>query len=277
MKKNILIMGAGYIGMKLRDEWQCTISDRIVSTLKEIETEIDTHRPDILINCIGYTGANNVDDCELDKDGTLFANTFIPIMLAEACLRRGIKLVHISSGCIYHFDYAWDPLPEEKRGDYFDLFYSRSKIYAEGALEASLGKYGILVLRIRIPLDIHPHPKNVLTKLIKYKRVIDIPNSLTYIPDFIKAMKHLLEMDAHGVYNVVNRGGLRYPELMEVYRNYVPDFTYETIKYEALKLRRTNLLLSTRKLESTGFPVRDIKDVLDECVQHYIMEGQKVH
>ncbi len=137
-------------------------------------------------------------------------------------------------------------------------------------METLSSKYPFLVLRIRIPLDNRPHPKNVLDKLIRYKKVIDIPNSLTYIPDFIEAVKHFLDSDFRGVYNVVNKGVLRYPELMDVYRKYKPEFQYEIIDYKKLGLVRTNLVLSTDKLERSGFKARGVNEVLDECVQSYL-------
>ena len=212
-----------------------------------------------------------MDDCELNKDRTLSANVFAPLILAEAAIINGVKLIHVGSGCIYRFDYSKDkPIKEDKIPDFFDLFYSRTKIYSEMALEALSHKYDILIVRTRIPLDNRSHPKNLLTKLIEYKKVIDLPNSVIYIPDFMKALKHLIKINAKGIYNVVNKGGLRYRELLDVYRKYKPGFKYEVIDYKGLKLTRTNLILSTEKLEKSGFKIRNIKEVLEECVQAYL-------
>ncbi|MCX5704368.1 MAG: hypothetical protein NT066_07780, partial [Candidatus Omnitrophica bacterium] len=105
---------------------------------------------------------------------------------------------------------------------------------------------------------------------INYKKVIDIPNSITFIPDFIKALKHLIESNRKGLFNIVNKGGLRYPELLDVYKKYAPNFQYEVIDFEKLNLVRSNLILSTEKLEKTGFKVRDIHEVLEECVKNYL-------
>lgn len=266
----ILIFGKGFIGSRIQEELSFPIAERRIFSFKDAEEEIKKFNPEIIINCIGHIG-KNVDECEKDKDKTLIANTFVPIILAEVALRNKIKLVHISSGCIYKFDYKKDkPIKEEKIPDFFDLFYSRTKIYSERALEALCNKFNILIVRLRIPLDNRPHPKNLLTKLIDYKNIIDIPNSVTYIPDFLKVLKYLIEIDAKGIFNVVNRGALRYPELLEVYRKYVPDFEYRIIDYKELNLVRTNLILSTRKLERTGFKVRHIHEVLEECVKDYI-------
>ncbi len=270
MINKILIIGRGFIGTKLAEVFKCRISDAKIQSLQQAEDEINKFNPEIVINCAGFTG-RNVDDCELNREKSLMSNTFAPIILAEAALRNNIRLVHISSGCIYHFDYSRGlPITEDKIPDYFELFYSRTKIYAERALEALAKNYPILIARIRIPLDDRPHPKNLLTKLINYKKVIDIPNSVTYIPDFLAALRHLIKIQAGGIYNIVNKGGLVYPELMEIYKSRVPGFKYKVIDYKKLNLNRTNLILSTKKLEGTGFRVRQINACLEECVKNYL-------
>lgn len=270
-KERVLILGKGFIGSRLQEALGCSISVKKIFTLRGAEEEIKKYSPKVVINCVGYTG-RNVDECELKKEKTLTSNSFVPFMIAEAAIRANCRLIHISSGCIYHYDYSrgQQPITEDRIPDFFDLFYSRSKIYAERALETLSSKYPVLILRIRMPLDNRPHQKNILDKLIRYKRVIDIPNSLTYIPDFIKAVEHFLDSDFRGIYNVVNKGALRYPELMEVFRKYKPEFQYEIIDYKKLDLVRTNLILSTEKLERSGFNVRGINEVLDECVQSYL-------
>lgn len=229
------------------------------------------YQPRVLINCVGHVGRNNVDDCERDMNKSLLANTFLPIWLGEIAFRNVIKLVHISSGCIYHYNYKWQkPIAEEETPDYYTLFYSRTKIYADSVLNSLSQRCNILIVRIRVPLDIYPHPRNILTKLINYKRIIDVPNSITYIPHFLKALRYLIDRDARGTFNVVCKGGLRYPQLLDVYKKYSPGFEYEVIPLKDLKLNRTNLILSTKKLEKTGFEVSKITEVLEECVKKYI-------
>lgn len=271
MNNKILVFGKGFIGKRVQEELDCAVSEKVIKSFDDAEEEIKQHKPSIIINCIGHTGARNVDDCELDKDKTLSANVFVPFLLAEAAIRNRVKLIHVGTGCIYHFDYSKGvAIDEETTPDFFDLFYSRTKIYTDMALKVLSDKFDILILRIRIPLDNRPNPRNLLTKLISYKKIIDIPNSVVYIPDFIQALKHLIKIEAKGIYNVVNKGALRYSELLDVYKKYVPDFEYEIVDYRNLKLTRTNLLLSTEKLEKSGFRIRDINEVLEECVQEYL-------
>lgn len=275
-KNDILILGKGYIGSKIHKAFRCNISSIKVYSLTDIEDIVNQYNPKIIINCIGYTGIKNTDDCELDKDNVLLTNVFIPIMLAEFCIRKSIKLIHIGSGCIYHF-YSGNkkslPITEEDKPNFFDLYYSRSKIYSERALEPLSSQFNILIPRIRIPIDSKPHSKNILTKLINYKKIIDYPsNSVTYIPDFIKALKHLIEIDARGIYNAVNRGVLKWSELLDIYKKYDKDFRYKLIKPG--KLVRTNIILSTKKLEDSGFKMRDIHQVISNknFMKNYIKE-----
>ncbi|MBF0489403.1 MAG: sugar nucleotide-binding protein [Candidatus Omnitrophica bacterium] len=271
MNNRVLILGNGYIASRLQKQWGCPVYDKKILSYQDAVDAIKKYKPTVLVNCIGYVGERNVDDCELDVDRCLLANTMVPIWLGEVAFRKAIKLVHISSGCVYHYDYKKQkPMTEEQLPDYFKLFYSRTKIYAEGVLNTLVKNSNVLIVRIRIPLDRTPHPRNLLTKLIKYKKVINIPNSITYIPDFIKALEHLLKMDARGIFNIVNKGGLKYSALMDIYKKSVPDFKYKIISPEDLHLDRTNLLLSVRKLEKTGFKVQKINDVLLECVEHYV-------
>lgn len=269
--RRILILGAGYIGRRIQQETGYVICDQKISSYQDLLAIVKKYKPHTLINCAGYVGKNNIDDCEKAIDECLLANTFLPIWLGELACRTKIKVVHISSGCIYHYRYTKDkPIREGKKPDYNDLFYSRSKIYADQVLEHLTKSFNILILRIRVPLDIYPHPRNLLTKLIKYKKVISEPNSVTYIPDFIKALEHLLKIKAKGTFNVAVKGGLRYKQLLEAYQLHVPGFKFTKTSLKKLGLARTSLVLSTKKLEKTGFAVRGPEDILNECVGKYL-------
>lgn len=271
MNKDILIFGKGFIGERLQQEFDAPVSQARITSFLDAEREVKLACPKLIINTIGHIG-RNVDDCELDKDKTLQANAFVPLILAEVALRNNIRFVHISSGCIYHYDYASDvPIDEERPPDFYELFYSRTKIYSEQPLNLLSKKYPILIARIRVPLDSRSHPKNLLNKLINFRNsVSDIPNSVSYIPDSIAALRHLIAKNATGVYNLVNKGALRYDELLEVYKKYVPGFDYHIVDFRKLNLVRTNLILSTNKLKQSGFKVRDIHEVLEECVQGFL-------
>ena len=106
----ILILGKGFIGHRLYQELngKTNVSlseERQINSWDDALFYIKKYRPTVLINCIGFTGQRNVDDCELNLEPTIRSNTFVPLLLAEVAFRHNVKLVHLSSGCIYHYNY----------------------------------------------------------------------------------------------------------------------------------------------------------------------------
>ena len=233
-----------------------------------------------MIGCARGGAVRRFHDCQSDggarqRGDSVYDGGGRTEIMGEAALRNKIKLVHLSSGCMFHYDYEKDrPIKETDFPDFHELYYSRCKQYAESALLALGDAANILIVRPRMPLDYISHPRNLLDKLISFKSVIDIENSVTYVPDFLDAVKYLIKLDSVGVFNTVNYGGLKFKELLEVYRKYKQNHSYSITSQNELKIVRTNLLLSTDKLEETGFDVRDIHDVLNECVDKYIRIGK---
>lgn len=94
----VFSIGTGFVSDHLKYQ---KIDSRLDFSSKQIENLLDTHKPDVLINCIGKTGRPNVDWCENNKEDTANANVALPILMAEACAKRSIHLIQIGSGCIY--------------------------------------------------------------------------------------------------------------------------------------------------------------------------------
>lgn len=263
-KRDILVFGGkGFIGSHFK---QCLQDEHHIYYIKEILNGIDKYKPKVIINAIGATGEGNTDDCEDDIDGTLKSNSLLPLCFAEAAIRRNIKLVHISSGCLYQTR-AYK-INETEAPDFFDLFYSRSKIYAEVALESlsRSNKANILIVRPRIPFSGEVTKKNLFTKLMKFDKVIDFPNSLTSLEDFAKAVYHLIDRDCRGIYNVVNDPPLSYVQIMDHLK---PGEDIKTMPLSELKTPRTNIGLSIEKLASTGFKMRDSFEAAVEAVKKF--------
>jgi dTDP-4-dehydrorhamnose reductase len=67
-------------------------------TPQVVDTLLDAHRPDAVI----HTAANaNVDACESDPQGAHRLNAEFPGELAQACARRGMRFVHISTDAVF--------------------------------------------------------------------------------------------------------------------------------------------------------------------------------
>lgn len=299
-----LILGHGYIGTWLVKELDdCVVTTRRVVNISDAVDEITKYEPDVVINAIGKTGKPNVDWCEDNKEDTFFGNVSVPLFIAEACAKCDVYMVHLSSGCIYESEYGYDekllhdephipheniekyhksyklvsePFTEEDEPNFIGSFYSRTKLYAEKCLD-TLNRNGfckILQLRLRIPFDPIPSPRNLITKLVSYRRVISIPNSMTYIPDFLKIAGELIDKRKIGIYNIMNAGFITHPEILDMYIELIdPDFEYEIISLEELdkmvKAKRSNCVHSVNKLELEGIKVRDVKDATKDCLYQY--------
>jgi 3,5-epimerase/4-reductase len=242
-----------------------------------VRAALEREKPDVVINAAGKTGKPNVDWCEDHKLETLRANVTGPLILLEECERIGARLVHMSSGCIYEGDNGGKGFTEEDAPNFFGSFYARTKAWSDTALrEFPAGgpeqSRGVLILRIRMPFDGSLHPRTLIGKIAKYGRVLDEPNSITYVPDFIETAKTLIERGRTGIYHITNPGGVSPYEIMTAYKEVVdPSHSFERLTLEHLgdvvKAGRSNCLLSTAKLEREGIRLRPVQEVVREALE----------
>ncbi len=212
-----------------------------------------------------------MDWCEDHKDETLFSNVTVPTLIAESCANFDIRMVHIGSGCIYETNRCSGiGFSENDKPNFKGSFYSRTKIFAEKILS----EYdNVLQLRIRMPIDNILSSRNLIDKLINYENVINIPNSITYIPDLMIAAKKLMDMHETGIFNVTNAGSITHKEILEMYQQIVNP-SYKMPKFiPADRLntvaQRSNCILYNSRLEGKGIKMRHVLDATEECMKEY--------
>lgn len=279
----ISTIGAGFVSEHLP---YSKIKDRVELNINQINKILDKEKPDVLINCIGKTGRPNIDWCETHKEETALANTAIPILLAEVCDKRSIHFINIGSGCIFyshspnllyphwdretyklHTDLGW------KETDFANpkSYYSKTKY----ACDLILGDMkNVATLRIRMPISTKDHPRNLINKLLCYKQIIDIPNSVTFMDDLTRCIDWVINGSKTGIYHVVNPEPLTAKKVMEEYQKYVPSHKFEVIDEEQLdKLttaKRSNCILNSDKLRKEGFQMTNSELALKDCMKQYI-------
>ncbi len=269
-----LITGAGYLGHRFVAALPGSVLSRVdISDRAAVEEALDAARPDAVVNCAGKTGRPNVDWCETHQDETYRANVLGALVLAEACRKRGIYLLHMGSGCIF---YGPSPSPggwTEDDAANPSAFYSRTK-YAADLVLSRLS--GVGIARLRMPIDDHPGPRNLITKLAAYKEVIDVENSVTVVPDLIVAVKGLLAKRGEGVFHVTNPGTMRHRDLLSLYRELVdPSHRSTLIDEHELVGRglassaRSNCVLASRRLGELGITLRPIDVALRDSMVRY--------
>lgn len=270
----ILIIGNGYVGTRCAKAWpDAAVSDKIVSSVAEITAILEEHQPDAVLNAAGIVGRPNVDWCETHQMETFQGNTVLPIMIAEACQKKGIYLLHIGSGCIF---YGASPDPKGWKEDDFAnpaVVYTKSKYAADLAL-MTMPNVGIG--RIRMPIDSQPFPGNLIDKLASYPQIIDVENSVTIFDDMVKVFGQLLEKKAAGVFHVTNPGSIKHKEIMALYEELVdPSHHNDWISEEdlvsrglAVKKRSSNILQSDN-LAKLGISMRPIHEAMRATMEEY--------
>ncbi len=273
----ILIFGKGMVGERCAGAWpDAVLSDMRITSKEDALAEIRRHTPDAVLNAAGVTGKPNVDWCDVpgNQHHTVAGNTLLPILLAQACADAGVYLLHIGSGCIFYGD---SPHPDKlwRENDFGNPAptYSRAKWAADLVL-STLQNVGIA--RIRMPLDHAPGPRNLIDKLAKYSKVIDVENSVTVVDDMVYVFRQLLEKKGQGIFHVTNPGTMKHRELLALYEELVdPSHKNEWITAEELvtsglasKLRSNNFMHSSR-LEELGIRMRPVKEALRDTMEKY--------
>jgi 3,5-epimerase/4-reductase len=279
----IITLGGGFASEHLPFP---RILDRIDTSSKQIGAILDANKPDVLVNCVGKTGVGNVDWCEANKEVTATTNAALPILLADECQKRSIHLIHIGSGCIFygespHAKQVFDAEDEEymyvepgwKETDFANPagFYSKTKYASDLALS---GLKNSTVLRIRMTISEKNHDRNLFNKLRKYNKLIDIPNSMTFMDDLTKCIEWCAKKSQTGIFHVTNPGTLTAVRIMKEFQKYVPSHKFEVITGEELDrmtiAKRSNCILNTDKLRNAGFHMRPAEDALVECMKKYV-------
>jgi len=271
----ILIFGKGYIGHKfvnyLREQGEdVDFADVRLEDYSAVKAELEVKQPDVVINCAGKTGRPNVDWCEDNKMETLASNVVAPLILARACEKLDLYMVHVGSGCVYTGDKGGEGYCECDEPTFDGSFYSRTKAWSEDMLR----EFPVLQLRLRMPFDSEPGERNFITKITKYERVISVPNSISVVEDFLIAGTELIRKRETGVFNMTNPGTITHEEILEMYKEIVdPDFEYEIMSLEELdkvtKAGRSNCGLSSAKLEEVGVKMRPVHEAVRDALEKY--------
>lgn len=279
MRTSILLIGAeGYIGKKLataffNEKWDTKCLQR-----NNLLTELARNREsyDFVVNAAGYTGKPNVDDCKHNKQRVLEDNVLLPTLLTEWCKRWEVPLVHVSSGCIYSGSAGGGTgFTEEHEPNYSFLseepcsYYSGSKAAAE-TIVRGYDKHHIL--RLRMPFNGERSDRNLLVKLLNYRLLVDVTNSITHVDDFIASTVMIMKDSLpYGTWNLVNHSPVTTRTICEVLSRYGHSNKFQFFKrYEdfmkTVEEPRSSCVLSNEKALDYGLPMRhSLVALADAC------------
>jgi len=276
-----LLGGSGYIGQA----YQRLFLDRRVAYKSLRRDDFDycdtglllralrRDQPEFLINAAGFTGKPTVDACEARKAECLFANTVLPGRIAEVCAAASIPWGHVSSGCIY--------LGSRPDGDGFTevdppnftfrsnrcSFYSGTKALGEEVLAAYPNAY---IWRLRIPFDHFDNPRNYLSKLMHYPKLLPATNSLSELQEFTAATYACWQKRVpFGTYNVTNPGKITTHEVVELIKQSricTKEFDFFANEEEFVRIAaqtpRSNCVLDSSKLIDAGIKMTEVHEAI---------------
>lgn len=265
-------------------------------------------KPTHVLNAAGLTGRPNVDWCESHKVRekerergrgwfccvdetkkkqpttplphhqieTIRANVIGMLNLADVCHTADVHLTTYATGCIFHYDKDFPEgsgkgFTEGDTPNFTGSYYS----YTKALVESLLKEYpNALILRVRMPIvgDLLYH-RNFIAKILKYEKIINIPNSMTVLPELLPLSVEMARRGLTGVMNFTNPGAISHNEIMELYKSYVdPELKWSNFSVEeqakVIVAPRSNNLLDTARIESE-FP--DLLPIRESLIK-YVFE-----
>ncbi|HKQ31348.1 MAG TPA: sugar nucleotide-binding protein [Burkholderiales bacterium] len=270
----IAVLGQGFIGGRLHARLEnATLLAVDITDRRALAETLRDGNFDVVINTAAKTGRPNVDWCESHQSETLRANVIGALTVAEVCEQLGAYLLHLGSACVF---FGRAPHGNGWAEDDFanpQSFYTRTKYAAELVLEALPN---VAIVRVRLPLDNRPGPRNFITKLAAYRTVVDATNSATVVDDLVSAIDTIVSQRATGVFHATNPGLLTNQRVLELYRKYVdPRHQYELVTEAELYARglaiapRSNCEVACTRLEELGVRFEHIDSALDSTLRKY--------
>lgn len=285
----ILILGKGYVGTALanclnkcydvthvsKSELDYTDRSLLFTHLSKTTSE----KYAFVINSCGYTGRPNVDACEDNIEDTWNYNVIVPVNIQKACKDAGVKMIHISSGCIY--DGYTKNFTEEDEPN-FGLLNPDSSWYSKTkhACEMMMRDRPVYTFRIRMPFCSTWSERNILTKLIRYDSVINCLNSVTNIEDLCGFIMYFMADvfdeykpdPAYGLYNVVNPQPIATSEILRLLdKNGLGNPNWKHVELEELykntKTQRSNCVLDDSKIAKLDLRLPATLKSLERCVE----------
>ena len=281
-----LVYGSkGWIGSMVIDYlktngFSYTESINRIDDTKNITIELDSIKPSNVICLIGRTHGKGFTTIDyLEQPGKLRENIndnlFSPVSLAIECQKRNIHLTYLGTGCIFNQDiddiihshgYQEHDLP-----DFFGSGYSTVKGFTDRLMHQF---DNVLNLRIRMPIVGYDHPRNFITKIKTYTKIINVQNSMTVLPDIIPIIIDLSQKHHVGTINLTNPGTISHNQILDMYKQYIdPSIQYQNFTVDEqntiLASKRSNNKLCTKQIELLYPNLKNIKHSLEDLFKNW--------
>lgn len=145
-------------------------------------------------------------------------------------------------------------------------------------VEELLKEYeNVCTLRVRMPISSDlGNPRNFITKISRYNKVVNIPNSMTVLDELLPISVEMAKRNCRGIWNFTNPGVISHNEILEMYKAYInPGFEWTNFTLEeqakVIVAPRSNNEMDASKLKAEFPELLSIKDSLIK----YVFEPNK--
>lgn len=289
----LLVYGSkGWIGQQFLNNTNYTdiIEAKIrPENYEEAFEEIKSIKPDCILSFIGRTYG-------YDENGTLIPsidylelpgklmenmrdNFLAPFNLAHICQKLNIHFIYLGTGCIYTYSDDKKIFTEEDKPNFTGSGYSTVKGYTDQILR---NFSTTLQLRIRMPISKLVSHRNLIDKLLNYKNICSIPNSMTVLDDMWHIIDKMIEVREVGVYNLTNPGTTEHDSILKEYNSIMHcNHTWNKISYDEqmkyIKSHRSNNELDTTKLkifcDTYNLELLQINESIKRCIERRYLES----
>jgi UDP-glucose 4,6-dehydratase len=140
-------------------------------------------------------------------------------------------------------------------------------------VEELLKEYeNVCTLRVRMPITSDlTNPRNFITKISRYNKVVNIPNSMTVLDELLPISVEMAKRNLRGIWNFTNPGAVSHNEILEMYKKYIdPSFKWTNFTLEeqakVIIAPRSNNEMDATKLKNEFPELLSIKDSLIKYV-----------
>ena len=225
-----------------------------------------------------------MDACEFHKGECLAGNAVVPGIIAQACEDANVPWGHVSSGCIYTGSgRTAQGLPKRTLRISPSARTTVLSTAGRKALgeEVLAGYSNVYIWRVRIPFDQFENPRNYLTKLMRYSRLLDATNSISELQEFVEASLLCWERRVpFGIYNMTNPGSVTTREVVDlIKKSGVSDRQFDFFSDEdefmrvAANTPRSNCVMNSDKLRGAGIRLTEVREAIERDLRNWTKIG----
>uniref|UniRef100_A0A0K0EGQ4 dTDP-D-glucose 4,6-dehydratase n=1 Tax=Strongyloides stercoralis TaxID=6248 RepID=A0A0K0EGQ4_STRER len=283
--------GKGWVGKQFLEyfknkEIPCVLANKKPGFDKDNDVldEIISLNPTHILCCTGRTHGGEYKTIEYLEGGpektyeNVRDNMYSAIILAEICKKESIHFTYVGTGYLFSYDKEHPIGGKGFDDDDLPTFFGNSYSVVKGYTDRMIGSFKnseIINARITLPLNFNLNEdRNLLSKIIKYNQIFDLPVSITILPDCIPALVSLMEKRFGGNLNLVNPEPISLHEILQLYKKYVDKdlhdynvITKDSDKGKELLATKGNCALNTEKLVK-NYPI--IKTSRESLIENFL-------